>query len=788
MQIVLIIICILFKRQRLYMGIKNSTTVAVLCGFCGLSAADDVTDLNEIVVTASGYEQKLVDAPASVTVVSREELQSTPFSSLADALRNIEGIDVGSGQDKNGNISITMRGLPSQYTLVLIDGRRQSDVGNIGPNNFGNSQFMYMPPLEAIERIEVVRGPMSTLYGADAIGGVINIITRKNLTDLTGSVTMSANIQLDDQYGNDNKVDFFLTGPTGIKDLSFSFRGGYFDRENSEPTYSENLSLPDGSTWVDEGSFGDRKIVAAENTNAGFSLNYQINDQHELAFDYDLSNQRYDNTRGQTGTLDSPVSLWRLRGGVVNPRVGYARYQKFDREQMVLAHVARFDQGTLTTNLTRSTSENHGRSLPLTVAERLQVQAIWDQAVIDQSLDNPLLTDSIYQELEDNFLPRPQRPLKIDNLILNSNYESSFKNHYYIVGMQYFDAEMEDGAFGFYGDGYQAGTTQQHRQWALFAEDSVDLTQHTTATLGLRYDDHNVFGGQVSPRAYLNYNPANDWVFKGGISTGYKTPQPEQLYPGIVGFGGQGTIPFVGTPDLQPETSINYEVAAYYDGTDKFKGNLTLFFNDFRDKIIRQDNLPNCETVATGVDCVDVGLGWADLGMNSFSQSANVDESRTLGAEVAAQYEFTDHWKLNMNYTYTDSEVLSGSDQGLPLVNTPEHMFNARLGWQITPQSRMALISEVRSKRFRGVANVSGPQGPETQELYYKSYELWHLSYSYELSAGLSLNTQINNLLDDDLSSRSCLLAASQDEYECISDYNTTQKARSVWLSLSYQF
>lgn len=770
------------------MKLKKITLNLCLLSSSFLVTADDVADLSELVVTAAGYEQKLVDAPASVTVISREELQSYPFSSLADALRSIEGIDVGSGQDKNGNISITMRGLPSQYTLVLIDGRRQSDIGNIGPNNFGNSQFMYMPSLEAIERIEVVRGPMSTLYGADAIGGVINIITRKNLEELTGSITISSNYQLDDQYGNDNKFDFYLTGPTGIDGLSYSLRGAYFDRENSDPTYSESLPLPDGSIWVDEGSFGDRKIVGAENANYGFSLNYQINQQHELAFEYDQSNQRYDNTRGQTGTLDSPVSLWRLRGGIVNPRVGYARYQTFDREQMVLAHTARLDQGTWMTNITRSSSENHGRSLPLTVAERLQVQDIWDQAVIDQGNDSPELTDEIYQLLEDTFLPRPKRPLKIDNIIVNSTFESSFNNHYYIIGTQFFDADMEDGAFGFYGDGYQAGTTQKHRQWAVFAEDSIDLSSHLTGTMGLRYDHHNIFGSQVSPRAYLNFNPENNWVFKGGISTGYKTPQPEELYPGIVGFGGQGTIPFVGSPDLQPETSINYELAAYYNGPEKFSANITAFYNDFKDKIIRQDSLPNCELVASDIDCVDVGPGWADLGLTSFSQSANVDESRTMGIELATRYDFNDKWYFKANYTLTDSEVLSGSDKGLPLVNTPDHMFNGSLNFQISPQNRLALISEVRSKRFRGTANVQGPQGPETQELYYKSYELWHLAYSHTLSSNLTLNARVNNLLDDDLSSRTCLLVETQDDYECISDYNTTQKARSIWLSMSYQF
>lgn len=139
--------------------------------------------LDKVVVTASGFEQKVVDAPASISVVSREELSKRPYTSTVDALRDVEGIDVGlEATDKNGRATISMRGLPSEYTTVLIDGRRQSNAGQLYPNNFGGGQFAYLPPLDAIERIEVVRGPMSTLYGSDAMGGVINIITRRNQT------------------------------------------------------------------------------------------------------------------------------------------------------------------------------------------------------------------------------------------------------------------------------------------------------------------------------------------------------------------------------------------------------------------------------------------------------------------------------------------------------------------------------------------------------------------------------------------------------------------------------
>src|SRR5690625_6703699 len=131
-----------------------ASLLAAGAGFA-VAADENEIDLGRTVVTAAGFEQKVADAPASVSVVTREELEGKPYGSLADALRDAEGIDVGSGSDKNGNTAISLRGLPPDYTLVLINGRRQNDVGNIGPNNFGNSQFMYMPPLSAIERIEV---------------------------------------------------------------------------------------------------------------------------------------------------------------------------------------------------------------------------------------------------------------------------------------------------------------------------------------------------------------------------------------------------------------------------------------------------------------------------------------------------------------------------------------------------------------------------------------------------------------------------------------------------------
>ncbi|WP_296220131.1 TonB-dependent receptor plug domain-containing protein, partial [Pseudomonas sp. UBA2684] len=141
--------------------------------------ANEPIALQDVVVSAAGYEQKITEAPASISVLSQEDLQQKRYSNLAQALEDVEGIDVRQGTGKTGGLNISIRGLPSDYTLILIDGRRQNTAGNVTPNGFNETSTSFMPPMSAIERIEVIRGPMSTLYGSDAMGGVVNIITKK---------------------------------------------------------------------------------------------------------------------------------------------------------------------------------------------------------------------------------------------------------------------------------------------------------------------------------------------------------------------------------------------------------------------------------------------------------------------------------------------------------------------------------------------------------------------------------------------------------------------------------
>ncbi|MCO4318928.1 TonB-dependent receptor [Phyllobacterium sp. 21LDTY02-6] len=165
--------------------------------------------LKQIVITATGFEQTINDAPASITVVPGEELKKGVYRDLTDALKDVQGVAVtGSAAEKD----VFIRGLPGSYTLFLVDGKRQStrDARTNGNSGFEQS---FMPPANAIERIEVIRGPMSSLYGSDAMGGVINVITKKVSDRWSGSLTVDGTVQEHSKFGNSLQGSYYLTGP-----------------------------------------------------------------------------------------------------------------------------------------------------------------------------------------------------------------------------------------------------------------------------------------------------------------------------------------------------------------------------------------------------------------------------------------------------------------------------------------------------------------------------------------------------------------------------------------------
>lgn len=677
--------------------------------------------VEDIVVTASGFEQRIEQAPASISLISGETIRRQRAGSIAEILSDVPGVDVGAPVGKTGGLTINMRGLGSDYTLILIDGRRQNTAGSVTPNGFGETSSSFLPPVSAIERIEVVRGPVSTLYGSDAIGGVVNIITKKVGETWQGSASANLTLQGDDEFGNLYGGDFYANGPLIPDLLGAALRGSYLTREPSKLTYE----TVNGVTTPVAG-FG-RSATESEIWTLGGRLSMTPHANHDLWLDVDVARQWYDNANGQMGTNT-------VAGG-------YTNALEFNRDQAVLAHNWRLGFGELQSTLSWGQTETIGRLVPPGVPGA-----------------------------------GTGRTLETESVIFDTKLSSQWRNHTFTLGGQYWDASMVDGV---------APTQFEFTQWALFAEDQWRFTDTLALTLGGRYDEHSTFGDHFSPRAYLVWNATPNWTLKGGVSQGFKTPRLEQLASGINGFGQQGRLPLLGSPGLTPETSTATEFAVFYDNRDDFRASLTLFDNQFEDKIATGPAVVNCAFNVTAANyaagaynktgCTDVGFF---PNAPTFGQSVNIDEAVTRGVELAARWAFAPDWNVSGNYTYTESEQKSGAQAGLPLTDTPEHMLNASLNWQATDRLSTWLRGEYRSERYRG-------EGPARVALGdYKAYELFHLGGSYQVNDRVTVNAVIYNVLNKDF----VTLLPYGTPVAYGTEYANNQEPRRLWLSARVDF
>jgi vitamin B12 transporter len=173
--------------------------------------------LPELVVTATGVETPQDQLAASVTVITREDIARNQYQTMVDVLKAVPGLNIVQSGGPGKQTSVFMRGTNSNHVLVLIDGMNASDPST--PN--GSFNFAHLLAA-AIDRVEVVRGPLSSLYGSDAIGGVINVTTRKGAGPASGAASIqggtfrtdaeAANIQGGQGMVNYNfSVDRFYT-------------------------------------------------------------------------------------------------------------------------------------------------------------------------------------------------------------------------------------------------------------------------------------------------------------------------------------------------------------------------------------------------------------------------------------------------------------------------------------------------------------------------------------------------------------------------------------------------
>lgn len=202
-----------------------------------LSLAEDALleaptiNLSKIVVTAGGFAQAVKDAPASISVVTQQDLAQAPFRDVTDAIADVPGVVITGG---GANADISIRGMGSAYTLMMVDGKRQNSRATRPNSDGGGVEQGWIPPLGAIERIEVIRGPMSSRYGSDAMGGVINIITKKVNDHWMGNIRTDVTIQNDSDAGHGLNTELYASGPLVAEKLGLQLYGKYSHRKEDE--------------------------------------------------------------------------------------------------------------------------------------------------------------------------------------------------------------------------------------------------------------------------------------------------------------------------------------------------------------------------------------------------------------------------------------------------------------------------------------------------------------------------------------------------------------------------
>lgn len=159
---------------------------AIVCAAAPLAFAAETASIEEVVITGTRMETPADKLPSSLTILDAESIESRGAAGVVDLLRGVEGVHVSQPGGRGGVASLFLRGAEPNFTTVLIDGIRVND-----PNNTrGGSYDFSTVTVDEIERVEIVRGPQSSVYGSDALAGVVNLITRRPSTQTSRSIQL----------------------------------------------------------------------------------------------------------------------------------------------------------------------------------------------------------------------------------------------------------------------------------------------------------------------------------------------------------------------------------------------------------------------------------------------------------------------------------------------------------------------------------------------------------------------------------------------------------------------
>jgi len=282
-----------WRRSKLKQGKKKITRKSLACSVIGSvllmmnpftvyaeeAVKQDPYTFDQIVVTANRIPSKASEAAANVTVVTRAEIDQTDAKTLVDVLKNVNGVVISSAGYDGAEQHAVLNG--DQRVVVMIDGRRlnTSALGLMGRGTYNLNSF---PTLDNVERIEVVQGAAGAQYGSDAVGGVINIITRKGGKSQT---------TLDVGYGSWGTGNYNLTQSGSQKDWSWFLTAG-----KSHRNYMEYKDFTTGNIVGMPNSAYDQNSLTLR-------LDKKLDGNSSLTFNFEHA----DSTAGQPGGAISNI-------------------------------------------------------------------------------------------------------------------------------------------------------------------------------------------------------------------------------------------------------------------------------------------------------------------------------------------------------------------------------------------------------------------------------------------------------------------------------------------------
>ena len=315
------------------MTIPRVKRLAVAVGVASFSPFLHAADQDTVVVTATGFEQKIQNAPASISVISKQQIEDKAYRDVTDALKDVPGVVVTGGGSSS---DISIRGMSSQYTLFLVNGKRISTRSTRPNSDNSGIEQGWLPPLESIERIEVIRGPMSSLYGSDAMGGVINIITKKvsNTKAWTGSLHGDATFQENNDSGDLFQTNAYASGPL-IDGLLGAKVTGLLSRRAEDKI---------------ENGFNEQKM-----RNGGITLNFTPDEKNDIDFDYARELQDRNSTPGMSKAAET------CRGSVCTPNT--KSESRYEHTTYSLTHSGYYDDFNTTSYVQQEETHNPGRDM-----------------------------------------------------------------------------------------------------------------------------------------------------------------------------------------------------------------------------------------------------------------------------------------------------------------------------------------------------------------------------------------------------------------------------------------